>query len=84
MFTHDGEHAWHPTYPTRAWVRLAKGTGIRLHDLRHTMASNMLAGGVDPVTVSKRLGHSRTTVTLDIYAHSLPGRDADAAERFAL
>ena len=33
--------------------------------------------------MSERLGHSSVAVTLAIYAHVLPGRDAQAAELFS-
>jgi len=43
---------------------------IRFHDLRHTAASLMLNHGVPALVVSKILGHSSPSVTLNIYAHS--------------
>jgi integrase len=42
---------------------------IRFHDLRHTAASLMLNHGVPVLVASKRLGHSKPSVTLDIYGH---------------
>ena len=42
---------------------------IRFHDLRHTAASLMLNHGVPVLVVSKILGHSKPSVTLDIYGH---------------
>jgi integrase len=56
---------------------------IRLHDLRHTMATLMLAAGEHPKVVSERLGHSTIAVTIDTYSHVLPGLQAAAAERLA-
>lgn len=53
---------------------------VKFHSLRHTHASLLLAAGVDVKTVSERLGHSSPTTTLRIYAHVMPGRDADAAQ----
>lgn len=44
---------------------------IRFHDLRHTAATQMLINGVDILTVSKRLSHSKSSVTLDIYGHMI-------------
>jgi integrase len=44
---------------------------IRLHDLRHSHASNLIAEGVPIIAVSKRLGHASITITLDTYAHLL-------------
>ena len=57
--------------------------GIRLHDLRHFHASLLLQSGQSPVLVSKRLGHSTVSMTLDIYGHLMPGWQKEAAEVFA-
>jgi integrase len=45
---------------------------IRLHDLRHTHATFLLAAGTPIKAVSERLGHAKTSITLDTYAHVLP------------
>lgn len=42
---------------------------IRFHDLRHTAASLLLNNGQGIMAVSKLLGHSKPSVTLDIYGH---------------
>lgn len=42
---------------------------IRWHDLRHTFASLLIAGGANVVFVSRQLGHSSTDITLRVYAH---------------
>ncbi|MCJ7568262.1 MAG: tyrosine-type recombinase/integrase [Anaerolineales bacterium] len=52
---------------------------IRFHDLRHTAASQMLVNGVDVLTVTKRLGHSKSSLTLDTYGHLTPGAQEKAA-----
>ena len=52
---------------------------IRFHDLRHTAASLMLLNGIPSIVVSRRLGHSKPSVTLDIYGHYLPGMQSTAA-----
>jgi integrase len=54
---------------------------IRLHDLRHTNATLLLASGQDIKTVSARLGHSRISVTFDYYIHAVPQADKDASQR---
>ena len=69
-----------------AFWRLLREAGlprVRLHDLRHTMATLMLAAGEHPKVVSERLGHSTVAITLDTYSHVLPGLQAAAAERLA-
>jgi len=52
---------------------------ITLHGLRHTFATNALRAGENIIAVSKRLGHSKVSTTLDIYAHYIPGDDEDIA-----
>ncbi len=42
---------------------------VRFHDLRHTAASLMLNNGIPVLVVSKILGHSKPSITLDIYGH---------------
>lgn len=61
--------------------KLQHGFGVRLHDLRHTQASLLIAAGIPIVTVSKRLGHAKVSTTLDIYSHMMPGQDEEAAEK---
>ncbi len=56
---------------------------IRLHDLRHSHATHLLAAGVNVKLVADRLGHSTTSFTLDVYGHVLPGQQRDAAEAVA-
>jgi integrase len=51
---------------------------IRLHDLRHSHATAMLAAGVHPKIAQERLGHSSVSVTIDLYSHILPGMQAEA------
>lgn len=51
---------------------------IRFHDLRHTAATLMMAGGVNPKIVAEVLGHSGVAITLDRYSHSTPTMHAEA------
>lgn len=44
----------------------------RIHDLRHTHASWLIAAGVDLPTVQRRLGHESITTTVDRYGHLDP------------
>ena len=55
---------------------------IRLHDLRHTSATLLLSKNMDIETVAHRLGHSKASVTLDIYGHALPEADQRASDIF--
>jgi integrase len=52
---------------------------IRFHDLRHTAASLMLNHGIPVIVVSRRLGHSNASVTLNIYAHTTVDMQNEAA-----
>jgi integrase len=54
---------------------------MRFHDLRHSCASILLAENVNPKVVQEMLGHSSIAVTMDVYSHTLPTMQADAAER---
>lgn len=68
---------------TRAFNVGVRGTDferLHLHSLRHCHASQLIAAGVNIKTVAERLGHASIVVTLDTYAHLLPGMDAAAAE----
>ncbi len=44
------------------------------------MATQMLGAGVAIPVVSARLAHARASTTLNVYAHAIPGADAQAAE----
>jgi integrase len=56
-------------------------TVIRVHDLRHTAATNLIAAGNDISTVQYITGHKDTKVLLEIYSHYQQGRDREAVER---
>ncbi|NHW48703.1 site-specific integrase [Paenarthrobacter sp. MSM-2-10-13] len=73
------DHHWRPA------VRSAQADGLtqtpRIHDLRHTHASWLLQEGSIPIfTLSRRLGHSSTRTTEEIYGHLMPQALLDAAE----
>jgi len=79
----DGRRPWLPNQVTKRFIRARRDAGLphfRLHDLRHFMATQMLAAGVPIATVSQRLSHARASTTLNVYAHAIPGGDRDAAE----
>jgi integrase len=63
-----------------ALFRRAEIPHRRLHDLRHTAATLLLAAGVPIVDVSKLLGHSSPEVTARIYAHSFAANRRRAIE----
>jgi integrase len=45
---------------------------VRFRDLRHTAATLLLAGRVNPKVVSEMLGRSTVAITLDVYSHVSP------------
>ncbi len=51
-----------------------------LHALRHTHASQLIAAGMDILTISRRLGHASAAITLGFYGHLFANTDAKAAE----
>ena len=51
----------------------------RFHDLRHFAATNLLANGVDIITVSKRMGHADPSLTLRVYGHLVDEQNTRAA-----
>lgn len=67
----------HPTL-RRAGIRQ-----VRFHDLRYSFASNLLAAGVDVVTVSKSLGRANVHITLVTYAHAIPKQRHGAGDALA-
>ena len=85
IFSHPDGSPRVPSTLTLAFRRLADKLGlqgVRLHDLRHTMASLYLQQGVSPKTVAERLGHASVVTTLDFYSHCLPGVQEAAAAQF--
>jgi integrase len=81
--TVDGSLPWRPDSTTRAFRSLCKRAGvegIRLHDLRHYVATRLLTAGVDVRTVAGRLGHRNPSTTLNVYSHFVPESDQEAAD----
>lgn len=74
VFTQDGTaEPMHPQSPTRYFKKFGERYGIKdfhPHKLRHSSASIAITSGADIVSVSERLGHSDTAVTLRMYAHA--------------
>lgn len=61
-----------PNYLTRTFHSVIQNSNlpqIRLHDLRHSVASNLLNLGFSVVQVQKWLGHGSASTTLNFYVH---------------
>ena len=69
-----------PTPAIQELIRQAGLPEIRFHDLRHTAATLLLNHGVPPIVVSRRLGHYKVSMTLDIYGHLMPEIQDTAAK----
>jgi integrase len=54
--------------------------GVTFHSLRHTHASQLIASGMDMLTISRRLGHGSPAITLTVYGHLIEGTDSKAVE----
>jgi integrase len=80
---HDGT-IWKPDLLIAAFRIFAKDVGLghfRFHDLRHSLATQLLKAGIHPKIVSERLGHSTIAITLDTYSHVMRGMQEGAASK---
>lgn len=62
-------------FRTRIWLKITEDAGVkglRLHDLRHTVASLLISANVPLTAVQRFLGHSSIKVTSDLYGHLMP------------
>lgn len=82
LFSDVKGHPWRPDVCTNRFGRLRAGVGlerVRLHDLRHFVATVLGGAGVPIATISGRLGHSENATTLNLYTHVMPATDQAAA-----
>lgn len=82
----DGTRPLRPDTWSRRFGRLRDDLGLelRLHDLRHFVATAMLAAGIDVATAAGRLGHGGGgKTTLAIYSHFLAEPDRVASDVMA-
>jgi hypothetical protein len=63
------ETLWHKT------LKLSGIRKIRLHDLRHTFASQLIEQGAHPKYIQEQLGHASIMMTMDTYGHLFPNRN---------
>lgn len=62
------------------WIKAAGVKSIRIHDLRHSHASYLINKGTIISVISKRLGHSNVSTTLDTYSHLYPTTEKEAID----
>ena len=74
-----------PRNIVRHFKKMLKKAGLpettRIHDLRHTFVSFMLAQNVPPKDVQIIAGHADFSTTMDIYGHLMPGAHHEAAKK---
>lgn len=86
VFTDEAGQAVKPDYATRLFNRIrlaARLPNITLHGARHEHASLWIEGGGDITLLSKRLGHTSSRITADIYVSRVGDADRAAAEQVA-
>jgi integrase len=54
---------------------------IRFHDLRNTAATLLLNEGENIKVIAEMLGHKDASMTADVYSHSLPNMQREAAKK---
>ena len=71
-----------PDALSKQWKASAASAGLAVtfHALRHPHASQLIAAGIDVLTISRRLGHANPTVTLTVYGHLFANTDDRAAK----
>lgn len=79
-----GGHFWAANFARRVADPIfqaagLEGRGFDRYTFRHTMASLLLSSGVSLLVVSRRLGHARASMTLDVYSHLMPNDAGKAA-----
>ena len=83
IFHRDGK-PMEQNFNRRVFKRVLRKAGLRemrFHDLRHTLASQLLSNGESPVYVKEQLGHSSIQMTVDIYGHLIPSSNRGAVNR---
>ncbi|WP_165521984.1 tyrosine-type recombinase/integrase [Micromonospora zingiberis] len=86
VFTRADGTPLDPDQVYKTFKRLARRHGlpdVALHHLRHGSASLQIEGGVDIAVISKRLGHSKISLTSDTYGHLIGTVGKSAAEAAA-
>lgn len=77
---HSDEHNISQRYFKKILQKAGLPASVRVYDLRHTVATLLLAANTHPKLVSERLGHANTTMTLDRYTHVLPTMQEQVAK----
>ena len=84
VFTSQNGGLIYPHLPSHKFQRFIKKYDLpplTFHQLRHTNASFLIASGVDLLTVSKRLGHAKPSITSDMYGHLISEAEREASNK---
>ncbi|HCS73014.1 MAG TPA: site-specific integrase [Clostridiales bacterium] len=84
LFTQWNGKPIHPSTITQWFTKFRSKYDLpplTFHGLRHTNATILIGQNTDIRTVSNRLGHARTSTTMNIYSHALKRPDQEAAEK---
>lgn len=80
----DGKNLRRPWFLESVWYPALDRAGVerrpRIHDLRHSHASWLIAQGVGLPVIQRRLGHESIKTTVDVYGHLAPDAWAGAAD----
>ena len=82
--SHTGGPLCGDNFRKRVWYRLLDRAGlprVRIHDLRHTFASMLLANGESLHYVKEQMVHASIQTTVDVYGHLVPGSNRNAVNR---
>lgn len=84
VFCKKNGEAYNADYFSRKFRRHLKRHNLphmRFHDLRHICASVHLEQEINPKVISKILGHSKISTTLDIYSHVMERSSQEAVDK---
>ena len=83
LTTTTGRRISQPLFWRKAWRPAVDAAGLeprpRVHDLRHSHASALIAAGIPLPVIQRRLGHESIQTTVDVYGHLAPESYAGAA-----
>lgn len=85
LFRTKGDNSLNYNNLRRDWLAICREAQIEvkhIHAFRHTFATVMLARGVPVLEVSRILGHTNATTTLNMYGHAIPGYNKRLIEQF--
>lgn len=83
-----GKPIQHTNFHARKWIPACEAAGVvdprpRIHDLRHWMASTLLAAGVPIHAISRRLGHESIGTTVGTYGFLTPDMQVAGLDRMS-